>query len=139
MPFIPHLLLRQLSDLFYWIFVPLIQAELDDFQTWWNQHRIRSQPSKNMPSGHVPAHALRHPEQFAGLNCLIQVPTEAVQELRKILEEDVGSYEDNMSWFSEDFRQLAENTFAELSHPAITLDNAWKVFQSMSNAIERRM
>ena len=98
-----------------------------------------------MPSGHVPAHALRHPEQFAGLNCLIPVPIEAVQELCKILEEDVGSYEENMSWFSRDFNQLAENTYAslsadsELSHPSITLDNAWKVFQSMSNAIEHRM
>ena len=77
-----------------------------------------------MPSGHVPAHALRHPEQFAGLNCLIPVPIEAVQELRKILEEDIGSYEENMSWFSEDFNQLAENVSAELSHPTVTLDNA---------------
>ena len=92
-----------------------------------------------MPSGHVPVHALQHPEEFAGLNCLIAVPIEAVQELRKILEEDVGSYEDNMSWFSQDFCQLAENAYAELSRPAITLDNAWKVFQSMSNAIEHRM
>ena len=132
-------LLQHLSDLFYWIFVPLIQAELNDFQTWWNQHRIRSQPNKDMPSGHVPAHALRHPEQFAGLNCLIPVPTEAVQELRKILVEDVGSYEDHMSWYSPDFRRLAEETYVKLSHPPITLDNAWKVFQSMSNAMECRM
>ena len=85
-------------------------------------------------SGHVPVHALRHPEEFAGLNCLIPVPTEAVQELWKFLEDDIGSYEDNMSWFSQDSRQLAENTYTELSQPAITLDNAWKVFQSMSNA-----
>lgn len=92
-----------------------------------------------MPSGHVPVHALRHPEEFAGLNCLIPVPIEAVQKLREILEEDVGSYEENMSWFSQDFRQLAENTYSELSHPAITLDNAWKVFQIMSNAIEHRI
>jgi hypothetical protein len=82
---------------------------------------------------------LRHPEEFAGLNCLIPVPIEAVQELRKILEEEVGSYEDNMSWFSQDFRQVAEHAYAELSQPAITLDNEWKVFQSMSNAIEHRM
>ena len=131
--------MQLLSDLFYWIFIPLIQVELNDFQTWWNQHRIRSQSNKNMPSGHVPAHALAHPEQFAGLNCLIPVSTEALQELRKILKEDVGSYEDHMSWYSQDFCQLADETYAKLSHPAITLDNAWKIFQSMSNIIKHHM
>ncbi|KAJ7877573.1 hypothetical protein B0H14DRAFT_2342283, partial [Mycena olivaceomarginata] len=43
------------KDLFNWIFPPLVQAELDEFRTYWNQHRIRSQAEKNMPSGHVPA------------------------------------------------------------------------------------
>ena len=83
-----------------------------------------------MPSGHVPVHTLAHPEQFAGLNCLILVPTEALKELHKILKEDVGSYEDHMSWYSQYFCQLADETYAKLSHPAITLDNAWKIFQS---------
>ena len=82
---------------------------------------------------------LAHPEQFSGLNCLILVPTEALQELHKSLKEDVGSYEDHMSWCSQEFHQLADETYAKLSHPAITLDNAWKIFQSMSNNIECHM
>ncbi|KAJ6533913.1 hypothetical protein DFH09DRAFT_932519 [Mycena vulgaris] len=48
-------------SLFYWIFVPLLQAELDEFRLYWNHHRVRTQPDKNMPSGHVPYDALDHP------------------------------------------------------------------------------
>ncbi|KAJ7836563.1 hypothetical protein B0H14DRAFT_2255196, partial [Mycena olivaceomarginata] len=37
--------------LFYWIFVPIIQEQLDEFRAWWNNHRVRLQRDKNMPSG----------------------------------------------------------------------------------------
>ena len=76
----------------------------------------------------TPWKKLGHPEQFAGLNCLIPVPTEALQELRKILEEDVGSYEDHMSWYSQDFCRLADETLSNqvkkiLELKAQVLDN----------------
>ncbi|KAK7037438.1 hypothetical protein VNI00_011189 [Paramarasmius palmivorus] len=35
-------------DLFYWIFPKLVQAELDEFVLWWNNHRVRAQPNKNI-------------------------------------------------------------------------------------------
>jgi hypothetical protein len=40
--------------LFYWIFVPVVQAALDEFCIWWNQRVVRWQSDKDMPSGHVP-------------------------------------------------------------------------------------
>ena len=123
-------------ELFYWVFVPLIQAQLTEFQVWWNQHHIRSQADKNMPSGHVPTQALRYPEQFAGLNCLIKVPKEAIRELRDTLEADVGPYAQHMSWFSEDFRLHAEAAYATLSSPPISLNNAWSIFRSLSDVLE---
>ncbi|KAF9069298.1 hypothetical protein BDP27DRAFT_1383233 [Rhodocollybia butyracea] len=68
-------------DLFHWIFPPLVQEALDEFGFWWNEHCVRRQPEKIMPSGHIPADALEHPELYNGLNCLIKVPMESVNEL----------------------------------------------------------
>ncbi|KAJ7203250.1 hypothetical protein GGX14DRAFT_317297, partial [Mycena pura] len=81
--FNPHDPLHE--PLFYWIFAPLIQAELDEFAEWWNNHRVRHQHEKIMPSGHVPAHAMQYPELFGALDCQIKVPQQAVDMLREEL------------------------------------------------------
>ncbi|KAF9450494.1 hypothetical protein P691DRAFT_846664 [Macrolepiota fuliginosa MF-IS2] len=51
-------------NLFYWIFIPLIQEELNWFHDYWNNHRIRKQAHKTIPSSHSPADALCHPSLF---------------------------------------------------------------------------
>ncbi|KAJ7659812.1 hypothetical protein DFH06DRAFT_1130567 [Mycena polygramma] len=86
--------------LFYWIFVPLLQARLDEFRLWWNHHRVRTQPEKNMPSGHVPLDAFDHPQNYGGLDCRIPVPQAAVDELREMVTEDVGPRDAHLSWFT---------------------------------------
>jgi len=131
-----HTLTTSYRDLFYWVFVPVIQQALDDFRVWWNQHRVRSQPNKDMPSGHVPLHALRHPQMYAGIDCLIKVPRESIDEMRRILEEEVGSREENLGWVSNEFAILADKTYSGLNLPKITLVNAWEIFQTMSDALE---
>ncbi|KAJ7195476.1 hypothetical protein GGX14DRAFT_403946 [Mycena pura] len=85
-------------DLFNWIFPPLLQAQLDDFRIYWNQHTICSQPEKDMPSGHVPADALEHPGLFGGIDCGIRVPKNAIQEFRDALTEEVGPRESFLAW-----------------------------------------
>ncbi|KAJ6598518.1 hypothetical protein B0H10DRAFT_2167613 [Mycena sp. CBHHK59/15] len=86
--FDPNVLIHR--DLFNWIFPPLIQAELNEFHTYWNQHKICDQPDKNMPSGHVPADVLEHPEIYGGINCLIKVPRDTLDDLRAFITEEVG-------------------------------------------------
>ncbi|KAF8187655.1 hypothetical protein K438DRAFT_1525312, partial [Mycena galopus ATCC 62051] len=71
--------------LFYWVFVPLLQAELDEFRLWWNHHQVRTQVDKNMPSGHVPLDALEHPQNYGGIDCRIPVPEECVDDLRQMI------------------------------------------------------
>ncbi|KAJ7312478.1 hypothetical protein DFH08DRAFT_717654 [Mycena albidolilacea] len=126
--------------LFYWIFIPLLQAQLDAFRIYWNHHRVRSQKDKNMPSGHVPADAFNHPQNFGGLDCRIPIPKAAVDEMRRILAEEVGPRENHLSWFSAEFAALAENIYTQIGKPTLSLDTAWDVFQKMSvpmgNAIE---
>ncbi|KAK6988460.1 hypothetical protein R3P38DRAFT_2474377, partial [Favolaschia claudopus] len=103
--------------LFYWIFVPLLQAKLDEFRLWWNHHRVRVQIEKNMPSGHVPADAFAHPKNFGGIDCRISVPQAAVDDMRQMLTEEVGSRESHLSWFSLEFAELTEQVYLHIGKP----------------------
>ncbi|KAJ7139311.1 hypothetical protein C8R44DRAFT_606323 [Mycena epipterygia] len=117
--------------LFYWIFVPLLQAQLDEFRLWWNHHRIRTQKDKNMPSGHVPYDALEHPQNYGGLACRIPVPQGAVDDLRKMLVEDVDPRDAHLSWFTGEFDDLASRIYDKVGQPVLSLDTKWDVFQAM--------
>ncbi|KAJ7767045.1 hypothetical protein DFH07DRAFT_737051 [Mycena maculata] len=123
-------------DLFNWIFPPLIQSQLDEFRVYWNQHVIRAQPDKEMPSGHAPADALEHPGLFGGLDCGIRVPKEALQELREALTEEVGPRESLLAWVSPEFDQMARTVFQTLNISKITIEDSWDVFSEMSRKIE---
>ncbi|KAF6748401.1 hypothetical protein DFP72DRAFT_992260 [Ephemerocybe angulata] len=107
-------------DLFYWVFVPLIQTELDEFRTMWNQHKVRPQKEKEMPSGHTPADAFEYPEEYNGVDCLIKVP------------EDTQEEEEWLSWYGTDFAELAEAAYEEIGSPELTLETAWTVFEEMA-------
>ncbi|KAJ7733568.1 hypothetical protein DFH07DRAFT_870974 [Mycena maculata] len=100
--------------LFYWIFVPLLQAKLDEFRLWWNQHRVRMQKDKNMPSAHVPQDVLDHPHNYGGMDCRIPVPQEAINDIWKMMDEDVGPRENHLSWFTVDFDELAHDIHQQI-------------------------
>ncbi|KAF7371801.1 hypothetical protein MVEN_00036800 [Mycena venus] len=117
--------------LFYWIFIPLLQAQLDAFRIYWNHHRVRSQKDKNMPSGHVPADAFNHPQNFGGLECRIPIPKAAVNDMRKMITEEIGPRDAHLSWFNPEFGQLAEAIYTQIGEPALSLETAWDVFQNM--------
>ncbi|KAJ7752503.1 hypothetical protein DFH07DRAFT_774437 [Mycena maculata] len=124
--------------LFYWIFVPLIQHELDEFRAWWNQHRVRLQWDKNMPSAHVPAHVFEHPSHVGGIDCRIRIPKEAVSELRGYLTEEVGSRESHLGWpgITADFETMAQAAWVDVEKPEMSLESAWDIFAKMSPVIE---
>nr|GAT48120.1 predicted protein [Mycena chlorophos] len=111
----PHNPLHE--PLFYWIFAPLIQEELDEFADWWNHHRVRHQHEKIMPSGHVPAHALEYPDLFGALDCRIRVPAEAVEELRAQITAEEGPKSQFQAWpgLTGDFNVRASRIFFELA------------------------
>ncbi|KAJ6452513.1 hypothetical protein C8R45DRAFT_945743 [Mycena sanguinolenta] len=117
--------------LFYWIFVPLLQAQLDEFCVYWNNHRVRTQKDKNMPSGHVPADAFSHPANYGGLDCRIHVPPAAVEDMRNILTAEVGPKDEHLSWFGAEFGQVAQGIYEQIGKPTLSLETAWDVFQKM--------
>ncbi|KAF8217231.1 hypothetical protein K438DRAFT_1748323 [Mycena galopus ATCC 62051] len=125
------------EPLFYWIFAPLIQAELDNFKLWWNHHRVRHQHEKILPSGHVPAHALEFPELFGALDCRIGIPQEAINNLRDQLTEEEGPQEDYQTWpgLTPEFNVYAADVYSRIGEPELTLASGWDVFVEMARMI----
>ncbi|KAJ7190731.1 hypothetical protein GGX14DRAFT_381829 [Mycena pura] len=123
--------------LFYWIFAPLIQAELDEFAEWWNNHRVRHQHEKIMPSGHVPAHAMQYPELFGALDCQIKVPQQAVDMLREELTREEGPVSQFQAWpgLTAEFDERASAAYEEIGAPSLTMAKAWDVFVNMAVAM----
>ena len=122
-------------DLFNWIFPPLVQAELDEFCLWWNQHRVRHQADKNMPSGHVPIDVLENPELYCGTDCRVRIPPTVVQELREDLTEEGGTRESHVNWVSDDFSAIADDVYKFIGTPRISFPSAWHVFKQMSDVM----
>ncbi|KIJ31979.1 hypothetical protein M422DRAFT_214129 [Sphaerobolus stellatus SS14] len=119
------------ENLFYWIFVPLLQAELNSFQRWWNYHRVRSQAEKHMPSGHVPAHVFADPESRGGIDCGIRITQDAINTLRAHLEQDEGPRNECLEFITPEFSLQAGTVHALLGLPQADWNNAWDIFQSM--------
>ncbi|KAJ7137293.1 hypothetical protein C8R46DRAFT_1322229 [Mycena filopes] len=105
--------------LFYWIFVPLIQQELDEFREW-------------------SSHVFEHPSHVGGLDCRIKIPQEAVAELREYLTEEVGSRDSHLRWpgVTVEFEALAEQAWAGIGSPKLLLESAWETFAQMSAYLE---
>ncbi|KAJ7465857.1 hypothetical protein B0H11DRAFT_1733608 [Mycena galericulata] len=51
-------------DLFNWLWPKIIQRSLDEFVDYWNNHKIRTQRNKLLPSGFSPNYICDFPEKF---------------------------------------------------------------------------
>ncbi|KAF9444025.1 hypothetical protein P691DRAFT_678367, partial [Macrolepiota fuliginosa MF-IS2] len=122
--------------IFYWLFIPLVQGALDDFRTWWNQHKVRKQKEKKMPSGHIPVDAVKHCSRFGGHNCLIKVSEDAILDMRIVLEDEVGSRKANMEWYNEAFGEAAAEAYNAIGRPQVSLQNAWEIFLQLTVALD---
>lgn len=86
-----------------------------------------------MPSGHTPADALDYPEEYGGdPDLLVDVPEESINAFREYLNEEVGSREEWLSWYSSEFAEVAEAAYEEIGSPEFTLESAWEVFEAMA-------
>lgn len=61
-----------------------------------------------------------------------------MNELREILNEEVGPRERYSRWVSVEFEAEARSAYQAIGSPKITLDNSWTVFAHMSDSIEAR-
>ena len=57
-----------IRDMLAFVYIPVIQKELDTFQGIWNSHRIRKQKDARLPKG-IPNHVYNFPESYGAEEC----------------------------------------------------------------------
>ncbi|KAJ6449360.1 hypothetical protein C8R45DRAFT_1130932 [Mycena sanguinolenta] len=117
-----------------WIWFPAVQRSLDQFCHQQNNHRIRKQHDKILPSGGTPSDFYANPAAYGGQNCLIPVE-EAV--LDQLLQEARAGAHEHTRYVDDGFDELAQEAYVALGKPEITLQNAWTVFQDMIGRLEQ--
>ena len=115
---------RQISN---WIWFPLIQHELYIFVTRQNAHRVRKQKDTALPSGGRPDQFYYNPEMYGGDHCLLAINRDDIDNLLEGSEDGLSK----MRHVDEDFEPLANEAYATIGMPDITLSTAWAIFRQM--------
>ncbi|KAJ7661984.1 hypothetical protein DFH06DRAFT_987877 [Mycena polygramma] len=124
-------------NVFYWLWVPIVQAGLDTFREYWNNHTITGSKNKKNPSRSCPNNMFLNPTSVRALarDCQIKVNPETVAELREAYGGDEAR-DKAYRFVSEEFKFTADLIHANLGAPQPTLANGWVVFKMMVDKIE---
>ncbi|KAJ6454096.1 hypothetical protein C8R47DRAFT_943016, partial [Mycena vitilis] len=68
-------------DLFNWLWPKIVQCSLDNFVDYWNNHKIRTQHNKLLPSGFSPNYICDFPERFGLTDFSVPAPQHLVDAL----------------------------------------------------------
>jgi hypothetical protein len=104
----------------------VIQKELDTLKAKFNDHKVRMDHSKLIPSGVSPDVAFSLHEAYGGENCLEPVDRDVIHGLM----EELGG-EDLIRFVPVEYATKAVRVFESLNVADLTVQNAWHVFQSM--------
>ena len=87
-----------------YIYIPVIQKELDTFRTTvWNNHRGSKQKDKELPTG-VPEHIFRFPEKYGGEDFGIEVTEEQLE----VIAEEFSIFDGTEDFLETAFRKECE-------------------------------
>ncbi|KAJ3871314.1 hypothetical protein F5051DRAFT_463809 [Lentinula edodes] len=109
-----------------WLWPTLIQAELESLKDRFNNHRVRTDKGKYLPSGLSPNIAFSLYHKYRGENGLQHVDRGVIAKLM----EDIGG-EDLIRFVSVDYAVHAQQIYNNLDFPKLSLSNIWDVFQAM--------
>ncbi|KAJ6580815.1 hypothetical protein B0H19DRAFT_485421 [Mycena capillaripes] len=124
-------------NVFYWLWVPIIQQGLDTYREYWNNHTITKSKGKKNPSGSCPNNMFLNPTsvRLMARDCHIKVDPQRVAELREAYGGQAAR-EKAYRFVSEEFKFNAELIHINLGSPPLTLTNGWNVFKMMVNRVE---
>ncbi|KAJ7263852.1 hypothetical protein C8J57DRAFT_1436287 [Mycena rebaudengoi] len=115
-------------DLFNWLWPKIIQLSLDDFVDYWNNHKIRTQRNKLLPSGFSPNFVWDFPERFGLTHFGVSAPQHHVDALRQNIPK---SRADCYRWVSDDFELKAWEVHHLIGAPKFILTEGWTIFCQM--------
>ncbi|KAJ7093607.1 hypothetical protein C8R44DRAFT_645917 [Mycena epipterygia] len=88
------------SDLFNWLWPKIMQLSLNEFVEYWNNHRIRAQHNKLLPSGFSPNYICDFPESFGLVDFSVPAPQNFIDTLRQNIPKPRGEC---YRWVSDEF------------------------------------
>ncbi|KAJ7239533.1 hypothetical protein C8J57DRAFT_1086260 [Mycena rebaudengoi] len=115
-------------DLFNWLWPKIVQHSLDDFVEYWNNHKIRAQRNKLLPSGFSPNYICDFPERFGLTNFSAPAPQNLVDALRESIPK---SREECYRWVSDEFDANAWEVYEQIGQPKFLLTEGWTIFCQM--------
>jgi hypothetical protein len=116
------------SDLFNWLWPKIIQLKLNEFVEYWNNHKIRTQRDKLLPSGFSPKYICDFPDRFG----LTKFGTSAPQHLVDALRQSIPkSREECYRWVPDEFETKAWEVYSHIGNPKLVLTEGWAIFCQM--------
>ncbi|KAJ8077842.1 hypothetical protein PM082_002282 [Marasmius tenuissimus] len=122
-------------NVFKWIFIPWIQAELDGWAEGYNTTRKRRQKDKVLPQGGSPDDMEEYPEEYGFVNFKINIdPTASylaeAEQLWAPPDHEV------FKLVPDEFHVIIEGVYSELGRPPVNRDNVWQVYMMVLEQIE---
>ncbi|KAJ7442920.1 hypothetical protein B0H11DRAFT_1748761, partial [Mycena galericulata] len=115
-------------DLFNWLWPKIIQRSLDQFVDYWNNHTIRTQRNKLLPSGFSPNYICDFPDKFGLTHFGVPAPQNLVDSLRvNIPKPRAECYR----WVSDEFDVRAREIYQFIGAPNFILTDGWTIFCQM--------
>ncbi|KAJ3782569.1 hypothetical protein GGU10DRAFT_396781 [Lentinula aff. detonsa] len=116
----------QHDSLVRWLWPTLIQAELDSLKDRFNNHCVRKDRGKYLPSGTSPNTAFALYQQHGGDFGLQTADRNVIAQLM----EDMGG-ENLIRFVPVEYAAKAQQVYDSLDLPKLTMSNIWGVFQAM--------
>lgn len=112
-------------NLFQWLWPQVVQRKLDEFQQYWNCHRVRTQKKKSMPSGATPTDVYEDPNAYGYEDLRIPVNIHVVEHLRTQIP---IPREDSFRFVPDAFKAVVEAIYTEIGRPELILENGWHIY-----------
>ena len=117
----------------------MVQECLDEYRDYWNNHTVRRQKQKDLPSGTSPIHIWTCPTHArpTARDCRVFVRPDMVRKLR----DQIGGEESRRKAYQfvlPEFQAVADAAYADLDYPCITLTTAWTIFLAMVDVLRTR-
>ena len=106
---------------------------MDDFVEYWNNHIVRYQNDKELPSGAAPNTVFSYPGNYSLEHCGVPVDREIVEGLRETMEGKTRT--ECFSWVTDEFAAEAELAYEQIGSPELHYIEGWRIFIDIYNVL----
>lgn len=110
-----------------------VQARINEFIDYFNNHKIRAQQNKVLPSGEAPQVIFDNPADFGLENLKVDVTQEAIDIMRAQI---ATPREEAFCWVTDEFDALAFRVYQDIGAPSLVITDAWQIFLLMVDKIQ---